>query len=394
MKLFLQIVFLLISGLSFAQKPFSLSEGKATEKGYLTTIPYEEIKEKIIIDAVIDGITYKFMLDTGAPMIIFKKLSKELNLAKVNNLEIKDQSNKKDTMSTVILPKIKIGEVTFNNIPTLVSDDSLFECFGIDGFIGSNVFRNSAVQFSSKNKTVTITDSPKRLKLKTKPSKLFLNPQSNPYIWIEHKDKNFNGREQLLFDTGMDGFYDISMPIYKKHSEKMTHLNVIAKSSGTYSMGIHGNADITENYKFLLPELTINNVDFKNVTTETTYDNNSRIGATLLKYGIVTIDYKKKKFYFEPFNESKSFDLTEKQWPFKAILNDGKLAIGIVWDSSFEKKIKPGDLILKFDGIDFEKMTTCDLMVSSLSNINKDKATIMLKDIETGEIKQFELEKK
>ena len=394
MKFFLQITFLLISSFTFAQKTFSLSQGKATEKGYLTTIPYEEIKEKIIIDAVIEGKTYKFMLDTGAPMVIFKKLSEELNLSKVKDLEIQDQSNKKDTMSTVILPKIKIGEVTFNNIPTLVSDSPLIECFGIDGIIGSNVLRNSAVQFSSKNKMITITDSPKRLKLKSKPSKLLLNAQSNPYIWINQTNEKINLREQLLFDTGMDGFYDISMPLYNEHSEKFTHLNIIAKSSGTFSMGLHGNADLTENYKFLLPEMVINNVVFKNVITETTYGTNSRIGATLLKYGIVTVDYKNKKFYFEPFEEKKSFDLSAKEWPFNATLIDGKLAVGILWDASLEKNIKVGDLIVQLDDINYEKMTVCDLIKTSLSKIDKERATITLKDVITGEIKKLEIEKK
>lgn len=394
MKPFLQIAFLFLSVSSFAQNVLNLSQGKNTEKDFLTTIPYTEIKEKLIVDASINGKTYKFIVDTGAPMLIFKKLADELELSIVQDVAITDQSNKKETMASVILPKIKIGEVTFNNIPTLVSDNSLFECFGIAGFIGSNVFRNSAVQFSSKNKTITITDSPRRLKLKSKPSKLLLNPQSNPYIWIEHKDGGNGGREQLLFDTGMDGFYDISMRIYKEHFEKLTHFNVIAKASGTFSMGLHGNADATENYKFMIPELAINTIGFKNVITETTYDNHSRIGASLLKYGTVTVDYKRKKFYFEPYDNSNSFDLSEKQWPFNAILNDGKLAIGIIWDSSLDNQMKPGDLILQFDDINFEKMTVCDLMQSSLSKINKDKAIIKLKDFETGEIKQFEIEKK
>lgn len=394
MKRLLLLAFLLLSSFLFAQKRFTLSQGKTAEKGYLTTIPYEEIKEKIIIDGIINGKTYKFMLDTGAPMVLFKKLSGDLKLLKVNDMLIEDQSNKKDTMDVAILPAIKIGDVTFNNVPALISDSPFIECFGIDGIIGSNVLRNSVVQFSSKSKTVTITDSPKRLNLKSKASKMLLSEQSNPYIWIEHKNGELGGREQLLFDTGMDGFYDVSMPVYQKHFEKWNHLNVIAKSSGTYSMGIHGNADVNENYKFLLPEMTINGVNFKNITTETTYDKISRIGARLLKYGTVTVDYKNKKFYFEPFEEKKSFDLLKKEWPFNATIIEGKLAIGILWDSTLEKEIKLGDLIVQFGDTNFEKMTICELIRTSLSNIEKDSETIILKDAATGEIKKIEIQRK
>jgi len=396
MKSLLQLLFIaFFSTIAFAQKPFSLSQGETTEKEYFTTLSYTEIKEKIIIDGVINGKTYKFLLDTGAPMVISEKLSKELNLSKVRDMEIIDQSSLKDTMGIVLLPNIKIGEVNFNNIPTLISEKSLIDCFGIDGIIGSNVLKNSTVQFSSKNKTIIITDMPKRLNLKSKnASKLFLDGQSNPYIWIEQQNGKTEAREQLLFDTGMDEFYDLSIHNYKKHFEKINLFNEISKSSGAYSMGLHGNAQVSENHKFLLPQLTINNVVFKNVITKTTYDKNSRIGASLLKYGVVTVDYKNKKFYFEPFEQAKTFDIAEKQWPFNAILNDDKLAIGIVWDTSLEKNMKPGDLILQFDDMNFEKMSLCDLVKSNLQGLQKDKATIILRDNVSGEIKQFEIERK
>jgi len=383
----------LFGSCAFAQNKLNLSQGETTEKGYLTTIPYKEIKEKIIIDGVINGKSYKFMLDTGAPMIIFKKLADDLNLLKVNDLLVKDQSNKKDTMTAVMLPNIKIGDVTFNNIPTLISENSIIECFGIDGIIGSNVLRNSIIQFSSKNKIITITDTPKLLKLKGKSSKLFLDPQSNPFIWIEQRNGKVTAREQLLFDTGMDGFYDLSMPLYKKYFEKLQLFNELSKSFGTYSIGIHGNADATENYKFLLPQLTINDVAFKNVNTQTTYDRNSRVGATLLKYGVVTVDFKNKKFYFEPFQAEKSFDLAEKSWPFNAILDGEKMKIGIIWDKELDKNIKAGDQILQFDDLNFENMTICEMIVSNFKDLKQENAVITLKDGSTGEIKKFEIKK-
>lgn len=395
MKSFLQIFFIaFFTTIAFAQQPLNLSQGETLQKDYLTTLPYKEIKEKIIVEAVINGKTYNFLLDTGAPMIISKKLFKELNLPATTKLEITDQSSKKDTMNVFILPNIKIGNVDFNNIPTLISEESIVDCLGIDGFIGSNVLRNSIIQFSSKNKTITITDNPKSLNLKSKnASKLFLNAQSNPYIWIEQKNGKITGREQLLFDTGMDEFYDLSIHIYKKHFEKIKLFDEISKSSGTYSMGIHGSAKIDENYKFLLPNLSINNVDFKNVVAKTTYDKSSRIGATLLKYGIVTIDYKNKKFYFEAFDNAKTFDIAEKQWPFNAILDDEKLKIGIIWDSTLTANMKPGDLIMKFNDTDYQNKSKCDLVRANFKSIDVETATITLKDWETGEIKNLEIKK-
>jgi len=395
MKPILLLLFIAFFNLSSAQTPFSLTQGNVTEKDYFTTIHYEEIKEKIIIEGIINGKIYKFILDTGAPMVVSKKLSDELKLQSMRNIEIVDQSSLKDSANVVLLPNIKIGNINFNNIPAIVTKESIFDCFGIDGLIGSNLLKNSIIQFSSREKIIRITDVPKKLDLKSKTgAKLLLDAQSNPFIWIEQVNGKVDAREQLLFDTGMGGLYDLSINHYKKHFEKINLFNFIAQSVGTFSMGFHGNAEANENYKLLLPELAVNKIIFKNVTTTTTYDQNSRIGATLLKYGTVTVDYKNRKFYFEPFEETKSFDIAEKEWPFNAILEDGKMKIGIVWDKTYDEKIKVGDQIIAIGDINYEKMSFCEIVISDLKNLKIEKTVLILKDKASGETKKVEITRK
>jgi len=396
MKTFLQscLILFLCNSLSAQLSPLTANQGGASEKEYFSTLPYKELKGKMIVEAIINEKTYHFVLDTGAPMVISKKLSAELNLPAVARMEIIDQGGLKDSMQVVSLPRIRIGEINFNDTPALVSADPVFDCLGIDGLIGSNILRNSTVQFSSRTRSIIITNTPKLLHLKNKhASKMFLDPaQSNPFIWINQRNGKAKAREQLLFDTGMDELYAVSIHNYKKFFEEIELFDVISKATGTFTMGVHGNATANENYRFLLPELSIGRTTLKNVTAETTYDHNSRIGAKLLEYGVVTVDYINKKFYLEPFDASGSYDLAEKSWPLSFIPSGDKMTVGIVWDEKLRETIKAGDEVLKINDTVYENKSFCELLLNGM-HPELSEATIILKDAATRATKTLEIKK-
>ena len=81
-----------------------------------------------------------------------------------------------------------------------------------------------------------------------------------------------------------------------------------AQATGSFTFGLNGTPADENYYKFTAPQLLINGVAFKDITTETTYGESSRIGADLFKYGLVTLDYKNRAFYFEPYKAG-SIDL-------------------------------------------------------------------------------------
>jgi len=182
-------------------------------------------------------------------------------------VSISDISGKLDSLQMVSLNNIKLGNITFNNIPTVVAKDfQLFECFKVDGFIGSNLLRNSIVQFASQTHTLTITDVPKQLDLKGKAAiKMITDPsQSNPYINIDILNGKDTVTEELLFDSGSDSFYDISYKNFKE-IQTVSQLKIEAQAVGSYSLGLYGPSDEEENYRILIPELKLNGYTFKNV---------------------------------------------------------------------------------------------------------------------------------
>lgn len=396
MRIFYLFISLLFFNLFYAQEVINLNHEKTEGKNYFTTIPYSEIKSKIIMQAELNGKAYNFIFDTGAPTAISQELVEQLNLKAKEKVEMRDQSAKLDSMNVVNIEKLKIGDVTFKNTPAIVIKDmEMLGCFNIDGIIGSNILGNSVLQISSKNKTLTITDKPRKLNLKRKNSiKMTTNPiQSTPYITVYYLNGALSANESILVDTGMNGFFDLSVHAYSQAIQKIDVFTTLHKARGSYSIGFHGVAEESDSYKVLMPQLLIGKTNFTNVTTDTTTDHTSRIGADVLDYGLMTLDFINKRFYFEPFEETKVIDVKEKTWPISLSMKDEKVVIGIVWDDKLSAIFKPGDEVLKFGDNNYEEMSFCERMLTKMNALS-DTEIISVKDAVSGEINEYRLLKR
>lgn len=378
---------LFIATICGAQAPFTLNGGGTDQAQYFAALPYESINEKIIIKARINDKTYRFLLDTGAPTTISTQLSETLKPALVAQIPVWDVNNARDSMMVVSLNEIFVGDIAFKNIPALVAKPNIaFECFELDGIIGSNLMRNSILQIDERNKQMVLTDDVKRLNLSAKQaSKLWLDRQSSPIIQIKLKNKN-QAKEQLLFDTGMQGLYDVSMrhlATFQKHKLFET----LGKGVGSNAMGLHGMAKDTTIYRLRLPVMEINGHKLLNIVTETTLDDNSRIGASLLQYGVVTVDYKHKKFYFSPYTLTDT-DTREKRFPINIVPKGDQIFIGTVWSDALSSKISAGDQVIAIDGVNYEKTDLCALFLAPILK-GKDSMRISTKNREGKIVETF-----
>ncbi|WP_298238206.1 retropepsin-like aspartic protease [uncultured Algibacter sp.] len=368
--------------------------GNATSKRYYSEIKYKNLNGKIIIPVVIKGESYQFLFDTGAPNLISENLWKKLNFEKGKDISVSDANQKKEQMRLTTLPLITIGGVSFKNTSALVfknNDNLVFDCFKLDGIIGSNLLRKSVIQIKSKQSKLIITNDYKKLNLnKENASKLTLvGNQSSPYINIKLKGEQ-TATELLLFDTGASGFYDLNKKSYKVMMLKNV-VKTISEGKGTSSIGMFGNANNSIQYRIQVPELIINSHSFKNVITLTGDDDNSRIGSDIIKYGNLTLDFKKGKFYFDPFK--RITDLNEKLLGFTPTIQNNKLVVGIVWDKKLKNKLNFGDEILAINGVDFSKIDLCGLITEESIFKKADSLNISIKN-DKGEINDLILEKR
>jgi predicted aspartyl protease len=345
-----------------AQK-ITMNQGNTVQQNYYTEIPFEYVNSKIIIPVVIHNKTYRFLLDTGAPNCITQRLKNELNATLVKQLPVTDANNNKSVMDIVTLPELSIGGVTFQNTVALAYREEkniVFDCFAIDGFIGSNLLRNSILQIDIKNKLVRITNDLEKIAINKKnvTKVALLGNQSNPFIWIKINGEK-SVKEQVLIDTGMKGFYDLSNRAYNIFKNK-TEIKVLSKGNGSNSIGLFDNTKSSEQLRLLVPEITISKTKFTAITTTTTDDKNSRIGIDFLEYGIGTIDYQNKKFYFSAYSDTNN--LSEVLQPFSPTILNNQLSVGIVWDENLKNKITSGDEILEMNDVNYQQYEICDLI--------------------------------
>jgi hypothetical protein len=383
---------LIMTQICFGQVDFSLNEGQTKLINYVSSLSYESINGKIITSVIINKKIYRFILDTGAPTSLSKKVFDEIDPIKITTIAITDANGKNDSLSVVKLNNIKLGEVEFSNIPALVvNHNSIFECYGVDGFIGSNLLRNSIIQIDNTKKIITLTDNIESLTINKKNgTNLFLDNQSSPIIILTLGNKK-KVKEQVLLDLGMNGFYDLSLSkfdLFKKYGL----FDVLGSANGSNSMSLFGVDSDRLQHRLFVPNIEINGNKISNVTTMTSSDNNSKIGSKILEYGVVTIDYKNKKFYFTPF-EQKEINLIEKMFPFDFIPANNKLYVSFIWDYDLTIKISKGDQIIAIDDINYENITLCDLMTKESILKNKIKIKLTTKN-KSGQIVETLVERK
>ncbi|MHA3787389.1 retropepsin-like aspartic protease family protein [Flavobacterium hauense] len=394
MKILYLFSALLFLNLSVAQNIKTINKGKVVQKNYNVSVPYRDIRGLMVVQAVIKGKTYDFLVDTGATSAITQELCDALGLKSTAGIGVSDSSNLTENMKLITLPPVQVSNLTFKDIPAVVAENNyLLQCLGIDGFIGSNMLRNSVVKFSYKDKTVSFTDKLKNFSTDKKKSAGLLKDkrQSNPYLAIYFKNNLADGHEELLFDTGMMGLYDLSFSSYDT-LKKYNYISVIHQAKGSHTMGLHGVENQTEHYMVSLPEMVFAGVTLKNITTTTTSTTHSRIGSQILQYGDIVIDYPGRQLYFNSYTDG-AIDVTEKNWPVELVIKEGKLVVGIVWNTVLNDRIGEGDEVIKFGDIDYSAMNPCDAFHLD-TKPKSDTAILEVKDIKTGEIKAVQLTKR
>jgi hypothetical protein len=367
----------------FSQKVL-LNQGTISATEYYEEIKYELVLGKIILPVSINGVNYRFLLDTGAPNIFSSTILNKNNLLVTDSIRISDSNNVKETIKSVVVPQLRIGNLTFENQAGLVYDfqkHNLLKCYNIDGFIGSNLFRKSILKINGQNQTITITNKIKLLKIETKPMRMVLvNNQLSPYVEFKFigKDKK-KASDMVLVDTGMQGLYDMSKRAFSIF-EKYDIFDVLATSTGIGDVGLFGSGIATEQKLVKIATTRLNQYELNNIVTATTSDDNSRIGLDFLKHGNLTFDFINKKFYFEPVKSSELEPIPK----FETSLQNNKVVIGLVWDENLKKLMNSGDEVISIDQEDISKMFLCDYLTYKNDWKNKKKYNLKIKNKENN----------
>jgi len=362
MKYLIIVLFLIVSIAPNAQN-LNFNKGRSVKKNYYTEVKYDFVKGKIIIPVVIEGEIYKFLLDTGAPNMITSSLRGKIETKFLKSISVKDANDKTMALNVVSVPLLTIANVSFKNIPTIVNHKDtnfIFDCFEIDGIIGSNMLRKSIIQFLPIERLIKLTNDENKITFNENSvlELSLMGNQSSPHIWINIQGKD-KAKEHVLFDTGMNDFYDLSLKNYRI-LKKRNIFYPISQGIGVKGIGLFGEPNKNQHFRLLTPVLKVNKAVFNNVMVMTSDSKRSRIGSDLLSYGNVTIDFKNKKFYFDAFNDK--VDLSKKILGFSPAIVNNELVVGIVWNKELKEEISFEDKIINVNGVDFQNIDICDFI--------------------------------
>ncbi|CDN30755.1 hypothetical protein BN938_0650 [Mucinivorans hirudinis] len=356
---------------------------KTESENFADTIRFEFIKNKLIVPIIVDGVSKRYVFDTGAGTMIHSNFSKNMQYPLLRKDVLNDANGNRDSIEIVNIPELEIGTVKFKNIPVGVCDmPAFFDCLSIDGIIGSNILTELIIKIDTKNKYIIITDR-KGFFAKDKgySTPMRTDGQNMPLIKISPFKKV---KEEVLFDTGDSDFYSLSSRnfLYFKSKVKMNSYIIDSVSGvGTYSLlGLEN-----ESMKYLIHtnDFQINNMIFSNLYLATTSNIGSRIGADILNYGSVILDFANHLFTFIPheeYSKGRSISTSNSHYDFTFVSENGNLRIGMIFESSesYKMGLRKGDSVISINGVDIKNI--CDVYLIDYRSSDYTTITVITKD--------------
>lgn len=336
--------------------------------GIRAVLPYEMVGSKMVVEVELNGVKKKAIFDTGAAKnTITEKLMSELGLAVTSTQKITDVNNNQSDYKKTVIESLQIPSsgVNFKGFDALVIDSNIFECFGVEVLLGSEMFSQTIVEIDHRAKTITITSAEEEPKISLRTARPFAVSGFMPIVVVEAEAASVT----TLFDTGYGGFFLL------KNEDYATNCGVfksVAKSITEGSFGLGGKAASEVSDRVLFDRMSVSMGKFRGATVETSASPYSLVGMKLLDHGKVTIDYARHRFYFEPYE--KEVIMPAPLNHFGMTVKEGKMVICDVW-SSDRNGLKNGDIVTHINGKEVGQLDFCKSVTVGIEELKVKQKT-------------------
>ncbi|SCY15131.1 Aspartyl protease [Nonlabens sp. Hel1_33_55] len=348
----------------------------------ITTIPFEYY-DMPMVEVVINSKTYKFLVDTGAPTLISKKIFQDLKIQNGKKAPLGDSQDVIENREFIIIPEMTLGSLSYKNIGAVVTDfDGSFEidCIGYDGILGANQMSISIWKFDYQKKEIEIAKSIEDFSTSGFKVMEFhpMRPQMTPLV---------NGiidgqRTEYTYDTGYSG--GLTTLLNSESPNSYPHITKYGKSSA----GIYGVGKIEERAIFKVDTLNLGGISLNNVVIDN--DVSGLIGNQLIDNYISIIDWKTQKIYWKEVSEN---DLvSEKTFGFGYRLNTMK-AIVANRIKEIDLPFEVGDTILSINETNFENLNRETACALTNFKIEDKLQEMQLRYLKNGEVQSIVLKK-
>lgn len=356
------------------------------------TFPYELIGGKMCTKVYINNELETIIIDTGGKTTITKELQERLNLPLIDSTRITDATSQIRTFYRykIDLLQFQNKEMRLVDVPALALDkgSKIFSYFNnAVGIIGNDILSNFIMEIDSENKIINLLPSDHKVQISLRNMVKFEPNPGNMPIFNLGLDQGKSLK--VLFDTGAGPFLSV-MPKDFEELKESGAIILQAEGDSRGLMGITGVANISKEYRILLPLVTAGAYKFQDVSASVATVPISLLGTTMLRYGKVTIDYPRSRFYFEPFKKEPTV-LRTRAWNVGLTVTNGDLYISSLWNEKREEAAI-GDQVIEIDGEAVPKLDFQDTLINGLIMLkDKEKAVLTVKH--KGELKKVTMER-
>ena len=249
---------------------------------------YREVDGKIVLEMVVNGVIADFVLDLAGHNAILPEYVEKLKIDpnvpgdfRYDTFQYKKVSVEKS---------VKIGSISFGNsvfgnevAAFVLKDEPYLRKLGVAGVVGSSLFNNVVLTIDSKRKKITMS-----------------NPYRPSYMKLDHRSNmDLIPASGIVCPVVLDGVtYSLLLDTW---NNGMITLN--GKDGGNVKVSEgYASAEIAAKSK-VVGACHFVKGDFSDITVaENGSLPRSVIGNEILKQGLLSIDYGKRKVYFQPFD--------------------------------------------------------------------------------------------
>ncbi|WP_281222144.1 aspartyl protease family protein [Photobacterium sanguinicancri] len=325
-----------------------LDSGEISKAHYSVSLPFKLVDNMMIVSLPIKGKNYHFMFDTGATNVLSNQAIKELGLKKRSyTIKLHDISGEERESKLYKGPDLHIGDVSFTNFDFAALDtlkDFPMSCFKLDGILGYNLLRHSAVAIDFQKNEITLSNAYQG------------NPVSEGYNPIGFSFYNDDAPQVAIFHQFGDLLLGIDTGknngITFNHPEMLSVLeNLGYKPDNRYTIDALGMYGLKE---YEVRDYTLSNMNIGRVVLNDTRvtvqakEGISLAGVGFLSYFKTIIDFPARVLWLKPINKDENgSSLT--QYGFNLDLTpDGKLLTSHVAEGmiAHQAGLRNGDQII------------------------------------------------
>lgn len=257
---------------------------------------YRELDDKIILGMVVNGVCADFVLDLAGHTAILPEYIEKLKI--VPSVTEDSRYDSFQYKKVPVEKSVKIGSISFGNsvygnevAAFVLKDEPYLRELGVAGIVGGSLFANVVLTIDSKRKKITMS-----------------NPYRPPYMKLDHRSNVeliaasgvvcpvvLDGvTYPLLLDTWNGGMVTLNASDFSKLNSKDGSMVKIGEGYGERGKVVK--SKIVETCRFVKS-------DFEDVSVAENHTlPRSVLGNGILKKGLLSVDYGKRKVYFQPFD--------------------------------------------------------------------------------------------